>query len=130
MAFNPTLHDARNQCDNSKPDQVIAMRWRRTDFARLGLALPMLCIVGSGMAKDNSPIVNNGVKEFYRINRSAGLKGLIARVQNCWSEVESKKTQEAIAFCFALDYSTSTFDELTAKKQNLPQSDFTKIEKT
>lgn len=112
------------------------MKPHKTNLVTLGFVLGIVCATRDVAAQndatlwENFPNVNRGVIEFYRINKSASLQGLIAHVQNCWANANNTKSQEGIAGCFSLDYSTSTFDELVSMKKKVPQTDFTKIEKT
>ena len=106
------------------------MKRGKAFLAALSFALSIPMATLEGAAQENSPMVNKGVKEFYQLYRSAGLDGLITRIQECWSEAEATKAQDTIAFCFSLDYSTSTLEEIAAKKQSSSQPEFTKIEKT
>jgi len=102
----------------------------------LYFGLAIACATGNAGAqnpaplRENFPVVNRGVIEFFKIKNSGDFDGFVTEIKKCWANIEIRKTQEAIAFCFSLDYSTSTFDELAATRTNVPQSDFTKIEKT
>jgi hypothetical protein len=106
------------------------MKHTKAFFAALTCLLWISIDTSRSVGQENSPMINSGVKEFYQLYRSMGLNGVIARIRECWSELEATKTQDAIAFCFSLDYSISTFEEIAAKNRTAPQPEFTKIEKT
>ena len=78
---------------------------------------------GQGLAQENNASVTKGVVEFQTVFRTLGMPGAIARIAECWRDVEQSLSQDRIAFCFTVDFSASDFSEYLAKQQGGSQPD-------
>jgi hypothetical protein len=81
------------------------------------------------MAVENVPDVSKGAQQFHQLSEVGGVQNLVAQIRNCWAEFEIKKTQSAVARCFALDYTSYLFDDFIARNRGVSSTDFLRVEK-
>lgn len=93
------------------------------------IALLPLFSLGKVIAQENNASVTKGAFEFQTVLKSNRVEGLIARTESCWQKFYVNKSQDAAAFCFAIDYLASDFSEFISRREGSVQPEALSIQR-